>query len=148
MVEVVAVAVSLEPQVVQVEAAAALALLVPLVQEMMPLVLVGVQPFKAQLLETALEDGVVQAAAIARLTGQQPRQVIWLNMAEVAAVLLMARLVLTQHMGPEAFLEPEAAAAEVEKVVRLVAQVVFGASMMPQLMAETLVPQAEEVQVA
>ena len=86
MVEVVAVAVSLEPQVVQVEAAAALALLVHLVQEMMPLVLVGVQPFKAQLSETALEGVVGQVEATAPVTAPLPKSAGPLNMAEGVVV--------------------------------------------------------------
>ena len=135
-------------QVVQAEVAAALALLVPLVQEMMPLVLAVIQPFKTQLSETALEDGAGQVEAIAPVMASLPKSAGPLNMAEGVVVPRMAQLVRTQHKEPGAFTEQGVAAVVVEKVVRLVAQVAHGAFMMQQLMEVPLVPQAEEVQEA
>ena len=147
MVAVVEAVESLEPQVVLEVEVVEQVPLVPLAVGVMPLVLAVIQPLKGQLLETVLE-AVAEQAEVTVVMVWHLKSAGPLNMAEGVEALRTAPLELLQHREPEVYSVLAAVVLVAVKVVRLVALVVFGASMMPQLMAETLVPQAEEVQVA
>ena len=76
--------------VVQVVAAEGLAVLVFLgATATILVVLVGVQPFKAQLSETALEVVAVQAEVTVTVVAPTPKLATWRNLEEVEAVRLM-----------------------------------------------------------
>jgi hypothetical protein len=118
--------------VVQVEAAAEQVLLVLLGAATMPVVLVVVQPFKAQLLEIRLEAVAAQVEVTVTVAVLIPKLVIWLNLVVAVEARLMVQLVRTHHKEPGAFTEQGEAEEVVVKAV-MVRLVAHGAFMTTQL---------------